>query len=206
MSGNFSTHGKCPEASRVVPLVSSSIWTHPNSHLQDKKKTSSAAPLISSSSSSSSSSMASFSPSPLSFHVPCSYTQKHHLVLCQASPSEIKRHQAEGPPSSSASVEVSRKSIGDHMKRRDFFTSSATISASALFLFASDRLSPAAMALLEADDDEQLLEKVKEDRKKKIKRRGEVNSFKEETGTKRKKTSFCYNAHTCAYVYVCIFA
>ena len=65
-------------------------------------------------------------------------------------------------------------------------TSSAAITASAVFLFSSDRLSPAAIALLEADDDELLLEKVKEDRKKRLKRRVEVNSFKEEAGTREK--------------------
>lgn len=52
-------------------------------------------------------------------------------------------------------------------------------SASGLLL----SFNPAALALLEADDDEELLEKVKEDRKKKIKRRGEISSFKEETAS-----------------------
>ncbi len=40
-----------------------------------------------------------------------------------------------------------------------------------------------ASALLEADDDDALLEKVKEDKKKRIQRRASaINSFKKETG------------------------
>lgn len=36
---------------------------------------------------------------------------------------------------------------------------------------------------MEADDDDQLLEKVKEDRKRKIQKRGELNSYKDETAS-----------------------
>jgi hypothetical protein len=82
----------------------------------------------------------------------------------------------------------SPKTTLDLPKRREFLTSSSSALASALFLFASDRLSPAAMALLEADDDELLLERVKEDRKKKIKRRVEVSSLKEEAGAQKTRT------------------
>ncbi|KAH7290820.1 hypothetical protein KP509_30G065600 [Ceratopteris richardii] len=62
----------------------------------------------------------------------------------------------------------------DASTRRQVLTA---VTACGLFL----PLNNVAFALLEADDDEELLEKVKEDRKKKIKRRGEINSFKEET-------------------------
>ena len=37
-------------------------------------------------------------------------------------------------------------------------------------------------AILEADDDEELLEKVKRDRKRRLERQGVINSSKKETG------------------------
>eukprot|EP00250_Pteridium_aquilinum_P011788 c20303_g1_i1 orf=211-864(+) len=91
--------------------------------------------------------------------------QQRRLVLCQATQ----------PSSPDKAYSASKLQLD--VNRRQVLLSVA--SAAGLLL----SFDPAALALLEADDDEQLLEKVKEDRKKKIKRRGEINSFKEETAS-----------------------
>ena len=46
-------------------------------------------------------------------------------------------------------------------------------------------------AILEADDDEELLEKVKQDRKKRIERQAVLNSAVKEKGTSSKSLSEC---------------
>lgn len=50
------------------------------------------------------------------------------------------------------------------------------------FLFAGKGFSDANAAILEADDDEELLEKVKQDRKKRLERQGVISSSNKETG------------------------
>lgn len=93
---------------------------------------------------------------------------QRRLVLCQAS----EARQPSRPEKAVKKLDVSRREL--------LSATAASASASGVLLLS---LSPAALALLEADDDDQLLEKVKEDRKKKMKKRGEVNSLKEETAS-----------------------
>ncbi|MCO5581605.1 hypothetical protein L7F22_069065 [Adiantum nelumboides] len=105
------------------------------------------------------------SPLSLAFSNCCAHQQQRPLVLCHACPDITS-----GPDKSYPSTKLNTR------RRQVLLTA-----ASACGVLMS--LNPAALALLEADDDEQLLEKVKEDRKKKIKRRGEINAFKDETAS-----------------------
>jgi len=50
-------------------------------------------------------------------------------------------------------------------------------------LLAGKGCSDANAAILEADDDEELLEKVKKDRKKRLERQGVISSSNKETGS-----------------------
>ncbi|KAI5061163.1 hypothetical protein GOP47_0023668 [Adiantum capillus-veneris] len=93
------------------------------------------------------------------------HQQQRRLVLCQACPENASCPDKAFP---ALKLDSSRRHV-------------LLIAVSACGVLLS--FNPAALALLEADDDEELLEKVKEDRKKKIKRRGEINSFKEETAS-----------------------
>lgn len=81
-------------------------------------------------------------------------------------------------PSSSSSANEKREEQW-LASRRDMVA--GPISAISAGLFALP-----AFALLETDDDESLLEKVKEDRRKRIEKRGVVISFKEETESVQK--------------------
>ncbi|CAM6104542.1 unnamed protein product [Calypogeia fissa] len=93
---------------------------------------------------------------------------------------------SQASPSSSSSS--SSKSIGEQSQqkeekwlasRRDIVAGSISAISAGLFAFP-------ALALLETDDDESLLEKVKEDRRKRIEKRGVVASFKSETESVQK--------------------
>lgn len=63
------------------------------------------------------------------------------------------------------------------LSRRHGF--SVGFTALALFLLAN----PSRAAILEADDDEELLERVKKDRKKRLQRQGVISSSDKETGS-----------------------
>ncbi|XP_057966915.1 thylakoid lumenal 16.5 kDa protein, chloroplastic [Malania oleifera] len=58
---------------------------------------------------------------------------------------------------------------------------SLCLTATFLFSLATKGFSNAKAAILEADDDEELMEKVKSDRKKRLQRQGVINSSKKET-------------------------
>eukprot|EP00249_Psilotum_nudum_P027225 c34654_g1_i1 orf=655-1368(-) len=62
--------------------------------------------------------------------------------------------------------------------RREMLTAGASVS-----LLSSLFSGSAALGILEADDDEQLLERVKEDRRRKIQKRGELNAYKKEAAS-----------------------
>ncbi|KAL0345329.1 UNVERIFIED_CONTAM: Thylakoid lumenal protein, chloroplastic [Sesamum radiatum] len=76
-----------------------------------------------------------------------------------------------------------------------------TISLSALLFttlrgHSKGRLDEANAAILEADDDEELLEKVKKDRKKRLERQGVISSSAKETGS----ISFSSYLFSCVWV------
>ncbi|KAA8535112.1 hypothetical protein F0562_030115 [Nyssa sinensis] len=76
------------------------------------------------------------------------------------------------------------KAVNDSPSYLPIFTKrSLSISLTSIFLFslAGDGYSNANAAILEADDDEELLERVKKDRKKRIERQGVINSSNKET-------------------------
>lgn len=87
--------------------------------------------------------------------------------------------------SSAASTSASASAADEELlqwmavSRRDMVAGSIAAVSASLFAFP-------ALALLETDDDESLLEKVKEDRKKRIEKRGVVASFKSETASVQK--------------------
>lgn len=83
----------------------------------------------------------------------------HTQIVCRAAPTD---------PSS---VVTTRRSI----------SLSLSLSAAASLLFAANYKADA--AILEADDDEELLEKVKKDRKKRLERQGVISSSVQETGS-----------------------
>lgn len=98
-----------------------------------------------------------FLPSTSSSSSSSSSSTFHTQIVCRAAPTD---------PSS---VVTTRRSI----------SLSLSLSAAASLLFAANRKADA--AILEADDDEELLEKVKKDRKKRLERQGVISSSVQET-------------------------
>ncbi|KAL8497910.1 hypothetical protein ACS0TY_021309 [Phlomoides rotata] len=86
--------------------------------------------------------------------LPSTSSTQHHQIVCKAG-------------NESSPIVISRRSISLNL----------TATAAALFN-AFDR---ANAAILEADDDEELLEKVKKDRKKRLEMQGFINSSAKET-------------------------
>lgn len=86
---------------------------------------------------------------------------KRHLALCKAVNEST-------PPSS---PNLTKRSLSVHL-----ITSFG-------FLFAGKGCAGAKAAILEAEDDEELLEKVKRDRKKRLERQGAISSSNKEKGS-----------------------
>lgn len=112
-----------------------------------------------SSSSSSSPSMSLATVTPTYVYQPIKCSVKSHLTLCKA-----VNQQAPHPPS------VTKRGL------------SISFLTSFMFSLAGNGCFDANAAILEADDDVELLEKVKKDRKKRLEKQGVINSSTKETG------------------------
>ncbi|KAL0315572.1 UNVERIFIED_CONTAM: Thylakoid lumenal protein, chloroplastic [Sesamum radiatum] len=93
------------------------------------------------------------------------HAQAQQIVCCRAA------------TEASSSLVISRRTI-----------SLSTLLFTTLRGYSKGRLDEANAAILEADDDEELLEKVKKDRKKRLERQGVISSSAKETGS----ISFCF--------------
>ncbi|CDP10427.1 unnamed protein product [Coffea canephora] len=93
-----------------------------------------------------------------------------HKQIVRTHPTSCKSALLNQDSSSSCSVLTTKRSL------------SISLTTGFLFFLSGKGCSDANAAILEPDDDEELLEKVKKDRKKRLERQGVLNSAAQETG------------------------